>query len=76
MQGTITKFSYPMKNLVWGKTKRLILVGFTKPEEDTTTKTTTIHKVVTQRPIVTHKEEIAALILFLTGGFTKSFMFR
>ena len=49
--------------------------GFTKPEEETTKedsqKPTTIHK-----PIITHKEERAALILFLTGGFTFWVMFR
>ena len=55
--------------------------GFTKPEEKTTMKRdsqkpTTIHKVVTQKPIITHEEERAALILFLTGGFTILFMFR
>ena len=55
--------------------------GFTKPEEETTTKKdsqnlTTIHKVVTQKPIITHEEERAALILFLTGGFTIWFMFQ
>ena len=36
----------------------------------------TIHKVVTQKPIITHEEERAALILFLTGGFAIWFMFR
>ena len=36
----------------------------------------TIHKVVTQKPIITHEEERAALILFLTGGFTTWFTFR
>ena len=36
----------------------------------------TIHKVVTQNPIITHEEERATLILFLTGGFTILFMFR
>ena len=41
-----------------------VKAGFTKPEKETT-----IHKVVTQKPIITHKEERAALILFLTGGF-------
>ena len=54
--------------------------GLAKPEEKTTTKDshkpTTIHKVVTQKPISTHEEERAALILFLTGGFTILFMFR
>ena len=57
--------------------------SFTKPEKETT-KTTTIHKVITQvwnapqaeKPIITHKEERAALILFFTGSFTKWFMFR
>ena len=56
---------------------------FTKPEEETTKKDskvvqklTTIHKVITQKPIITHKEERAALILFLTGAFTIWFMFR
>ena len=51
-----------------------------KPEEKTTTrdsqKLTTIHKVVMQKPIITHEEERAALILFLTGGFTIWVMFR
>ena len=58
--------------------------GFTKPEEETTTKKkskvaqnlTTIHKVVTQKPIVIHEEERGDLILFLTGGFTIWFMFQ
>ena len=54
--------------------------GLAKPEEKTTTKgsqkLTTIHKVVTQKPIITHEEERAALILFLTGGFTILFMSR
>ena len=60
-----------------------------KPEKKTTTKTTTIHKVVTQawstpklpsgvqpveKQITTHEEERAALILFLTAGFTRWFM--
>ena len=54
--------------------------GFTKPEKETTTKKdlqkqTTIHKVVTQKPIITNEEQRAALILFLTGGFTIWFMF-
>ena len=47
--------------------------GSTKPEEETTKKTTTIHKdsnVITQKQIITHEKERAALILFLTGGFT------
>ena len=38
-------------------------------QKTTKQKLTTIHKVVTQKPIITHKER-AALILFLTGGFT------
>ena len=29
-----------------------------------------------EKPIITHEEERAALILFLTGGFTKWFMFQ
>ena len=58
--------------------------GLAKPEEKTTTKDsqkpTTIHKVVMQapqaeKPIITHEEETAALILFLTGDFTILFMF-
>ena len=59
-----------------GKNKK-VNAGFSKPEEETTKKDskvvqklTTIHKVVTQKPIIVHKEERAALILFLTGGFT------
>ena len=48
-----------------------------KPEEETT-KPTTIHKVITQaqsapqveKPIITHDKERAALIFFITGGFT------
>ena len=64
-----------MKNLVWGKTN----AGLAKPEEETAKqKLTTIHKVVTKAPqpptaektIITHEEERAALVLFLTGGFT------
>ena len=39
-------------------------------------KPTTIHKVVMQKPIITHKEERAALILLITGGFTILFTFR
>ena len=60
----------------------MVNAGFTKPEEKTTKKDskvvqklTTIHEVVTQKPIITHEEERAALILFLTGGFTIWFMF-
>ena len=49
--------------------------GFTKPEKETT-KMTTIHKVVTQKPIITHEEERAALILFFTDAFTLWFMSR
>ena len=52
--------------------------SLTKPEKKTTTKgsqkLTTIHKVVTQKPVITHEEERAALILFLTGGFTILFV--
>ena len=58
--------------------------GLAKSEEETTTKqkATTIHKVVmktpqplsraqpVEKPIITHEEERAALILFITGGFT------
>ena len=43
-----------------------VKASFTKPEKET------IHKVVTQKPIITHK---AALILFLTGGFMILFTF-
>ena len=52
--------------------------GLAKPEEETKKdlQKPTIHKVVTQKPIISHKEETAALILFLTGGFTIWFMFR
>ena len=59
--------------------------GLAKPEDKTTKKDsqkpTTIHKVVmkapqVEKPIITHKEERATLILFLTGGFTILFMFR
>ena len=62
-----------------GKNEK-VNAGFTKQEKETTTKKdlqkpTTIHKVVTQKPIITHEEERAALILFLTGGFTIWFMF-
>ena len=39
-------------------------------------KLTTIHKVVTQKPIITHEEEKDALILLITGGFTILFTFR
>ena len=55
-------------------------LGLAKSEEETITKqkTTTVHKVVTkapqpptvEKPVITHKEERAALILFITGGFT------
>ena len=57
--------------------------GLAKSEEETTTKqkTTTIHKVVTkapqaEKPIITHEEERASLILFITGGFTIWLIFR
>ena len=66
--------------------------GLAKPEEKTTTKDSqkliTMHKVVMQapqppsgaspveKPIITHEEERAALIFFLTGGFTIWVMFR
>ena len=56
-----------------------INAGLAKPEDKTTKKDLqkpTIHKVVTQKPIITHEEERAALILFLTCGFTIWFMFR
>ena len=50
-----------------------------KPEEETTKKDsqklTTIHKVVAQAPVITHEEERAALVLFLTAGFTIWVMF-
>ena len=62
-----------------GKNEK-VNAGFTEPEKETTKedlqKLTTIHKVVTQKPIINHEEEKAALILFLTGGFTIWFMFR
>ena len=61
-----------------GKNEK-VNAGFTKQETETTKKDlqkpTTIHKVVTQKPVITHEEERAALILFLTGGFTIWFMF-
>ena len=57
--------------------------GLAESEEETTTKqkTTTVHKVVTkssqaEKPIITHEEERAALILFITGGFTIWLIFR
>ena len=59
--------------------------GLAKPEDKTTKKgsqkPTTVHKVVTkapqaEKPIVTHEEERAALILYLTGGFTILFVFQ
>ena len=57
--------------------------GLAKPEEKTTTKqkTTTIHKLVTkasqaEKPIITHEEERATLILFITGGFTIWLIFQ
>ena len=58
-----------------GKNEK-VNASFAKPEEETTKKLTKIHKVVTQKPIITHEEERAALILFLTGGFTIWFMFQ
>ena len=70
-----------------GKNEK-VNAGLAKPEEEealgpcsmeTTKKDLqkpTIHKVVTQKPIITHKEERAALILFLTGCFTRWFTFR
>ena len=39
-------------------------------------KTSATHKDLEQKPTTTHKEEKAALILFLTVGFTMWFMFR
>ena len=55
--------------------------GTTKKDSQ---KLTTIHKVVTKAPqpskaektIITHEEEGAALVLFLTGGFTIWVTFR
>ena len=64
-------------NFSLGKNEN-VNAGFTKPENETTKdsqKLTTIHKVITQKPIITQKEERAALILFLTDGFTIWFMF-
>ena len=59
-----------------GKNEK-VNAGLAKPKEETTKqKMTTIHKVVTQKPIITHEEERAALILFLTGGLPIWFMFR
>ena len=63
-------------NFSLGKNKN-VNAGLAKSEEERTTKqkTTTIHKVVTkasqaEKPTITHEEEKAALILFITGGFT------
>ena len=44
-------------------------------------KMTTIHKVVTkasqaEKPIINHEEERAALILFISGGFTIWLIFQ
>ena len=58
--------------------------GLAKPEEETkkdSQKPTIIHKAPqppsrAKKPIITHEEERAALILFLTCGFTILFMFR
>ena len=67
---------------ILGKNEK-VNAGLAKSEEETTTiqKTTTIHKVVTkasqaEKPIITHEEERAALILFITGGFTLWLIFR
>ena len=62
-----------MKNLVWGNVE--VNAGLAKPEEETKKdleKPTTIHKVImeVEKPIITHEEERAALILLLTGSFT------
>ena len=68
-------------------TNENVNAGLAKPEEETTKdsqKPTTIHKVVTKAPqpptvektIITHEEERAALVLFLTGGFTIWVMFH
>ena len=52
--------------------------GLAKSEEETMTKqkTTTIHKVVTQKAIITHEDGKIAFILLLTRGFTVWYMFR
>ena len=75
------------ENFILGKNVE-VNAGLAKPEEEAlgphymeTTKKdlqkpATIHKLITQKPIITHEEERAALILFLTGGFTIWFMFR
>ena len=67
-----------MTNLVWGNVD--VNASLAKPEEETTKtdsqKPTTVHKVITQKSIITHENEKIALILFLTGGFTKWFTFR
>ena len=61
---------------ILGKNEK-VNAGLAKSEEETTTKQkmTTIHIVVmkasqVEKPIITHEEERAALILFITGGFT------
>ena len=75
---------YPNEKFSLGKNVE-VNAGLAKPEDKTikkdSQKPTTVHKVVTkapqvEKPIVTHEEERAALILFLTGGFTILFVFR
>ena len=62
-----------------GKTKRLMPASLNQKRSQQKIdlqKMTTIHKVVAQKPTITHEEEKIALVLFLTGGFTTWFMFR
>ena len=38
--------------------------------------TSATHRDLEQKPTITHEEEIAALILFLTGAFTRWYLFQ
>ena len=74
--GITTKFSFLMKNLVWGNVE----VNSLALEEPVIPmpKGHSTHKVITEQTQAkkpTHEEEKIAFVLFLTGGFTNWFMF-
>ena len=72
MSGTIIKFSYPMKSLIWGKMKRLTVHAIKSHNTNSIEPTTITHAPAisqkNQEPI-THNEEKIALVLALAGGF-------